>query len=139
MACSFLRHEEVAMKGADEYFDLFRAAEQHGRLYLCPGHHARGKTFRIFVLPAGEKAKENGPGNPPLNMDAVEVYGVVGGNPGWTESYGWLHQGKWVQDFQDLVKVRQEEERREQEQHLAREKERLAEKEQRIKNLLSTY
>lgn len=90
------------MKGAREYANLFTTG-QYGRLYIVSGRHARGQTFRIYVLPKGEAAKSNGDNNPCLNDNAVEVYGVVGGQPGWTESYGWLHEGKWQQDFERLV------------------------------------
>lgn len=96
------------MRGAREYADLF-GTSQHGRLYIVSGYHARGKTFRIFVLPEGEKAIPNGPHNAPLNKDAVEVYGIIGGHPGWTESYGWLHKGKWQQDFEAMVAARKAE------------------------------
>lgn len=89
------------MNGASEYAKLFHTG-QYGRLYLVSGSHARGRTFRIFVLPAGETAKPNGP-NAPLNKDAVEVYGIISGHPGWTEEYGWLHEGKWQDDFYQLV------------------------------------
>lgn len=97
------------MKGADEYYKLFPEAVQKGRLYLLPSSHARGRTFRIYVLPAGEKVVENGGINPPLNNDAVEVYGVIAGNPGWTEEYGWLHNGKWKKDFQVMIDERKRE------------------------------
>jgi len=93
------------MQGAHEYATLF-STSQHGRLYLVSGSHGRGKTFRIFVLPEGEAAIPNGSINAPLNRNAVEVYGIVGGQPGWTESYGWLHEGKWQDDFYDLVERR---------------------------------
>ena len=90
------------MKGAREYAGLFETG-QYGKLYIVSSEHARGKTFRIFILPEGEAAVLNGNSNPTLNKDAVEVYGVVSGNPGWTESYGWLHAGKWQEDFNKLV------------------------------------
>jgi hypothetical protein len=89
------------MIGAREYADLFTTG-QYNRLYISSHYHARGKTFRIYVLPEGEAAIPNGP-NGPLNKDAVEVYGITGGHHGWTETYGWLHQGKWVDDFNLLV------------------------------------
>lgn len=95
------------MNGAREFAALFQTG-QIGRLYVVAGRHARGRTFRIFVLPEGEAARPNGSENAPLNSDAVEVYGVTGGNPGWTESYGWLHDGKWVNDFMALVVARTE-------------------------------
>lgn len=95
-----------------DYAKLFRTG-QYGRLYIVSGSHARGRTFHIYVLPDGESAIERGPDNGPRNPDAVEVYGVVGGLPGWTEYYGWLHRGPREADFQALVdaaRARQEEE-----------------------------
>lgn len=93
------------MHGAKQYAELFRTG-QVDRLYLVSGSHARGKTFHIYVLPEGVKAKSNGPNNAPLNCDAVEVYGVTGGRHGWTETYGWLHAGKWQEDFSKMVEAR---------------------------------
>lgn len=97
------------MKGAREYCRLFGRAEQHGRLYLVPHHHARGKTFRIYVLPECEMAIPNGDFNPPLNKDAVEVYGIISGDPGWSEVYGWLHEGPWQDDFKMICGNRERE------------------------------
>jgi len=87
------------MKGARGYAEYFNTG-QYGRLYIVSGSHARGKTFRIQVLPEGEVAKGNGENNLCLNKDAVLVYGVIGDQPGWTEYYGWLYKGKWIQDFE---------------------------------------
>lgn len=95
------------MKGA-EYATLFETG-QYGNIYITSGSHARGKTLRIQVLPDGEKAIPNGSQNACLNETAVEVYGVISGNPGWTEVYGWIHQGKWCDDFQKLVDTRNQE------------------------------
>lgn len=89
------------MQGAREFAKLFSTG-QYERLYVVSGEHARGKTFHIYVLPEGVNAISNGRCNPCLNNDAVEVYGILGGQNGWTEYYGWLHQGKWQQDFADL-------------------------------------
>lgn len=90
------------MKGAREYANLF-VTGQYGRMYIVSGNHGRGRTFRIFILPEGEQAKENGPNNACLNESAVEVYGVVSGQPGWTEEYSWIHYGKWVEDFHAMA------------------------------------
>jgi hypothetical protein len=92
------------MKGAKQYSHLFRDFEVVGKLLIWPGSHARGKTLDIWVLPPdsivhGRRAPE----------DAVKVYGPVSGQPGWAESYGWIHRGPWVDDFENLVKSRQEE------------------------------
>ena len=92
------------MQGAFEYANLFKTG-QYGRLYLVSGGHARGRTFHIFVLPEGEMV----PNSASLNPNAVEVYGITGGHAIWTETYGWLHEGKWQQDFAAMVKQRQAE------------------------------
>lgn len=92
------------MHGAREYATMLRSG-QHGRLYLVSGEHARGKTFHIWVLPSAEPVT----GMPWSVKDAVEVYGITGGQPGWTETYGWLHRGKWEQDFAALVETRRTE------------------------------
>ena len=92
------------MQGARRYAMMFKTG-QYGRLYLSSGDHARGKTFHIYVLPEGVSAIANGQ-NRPRNKGIVEVYGITGGNPGWTETYGWLHRGKWEQDFADMVETR---------------------------------
>jgi len=90
------------MKGARKYALLFKTG-QYGKLYITSGNHARGRTFRIQILKEGEIAKPNGDGNCCINNGAVIVYGVTGGVRGWTETYGWLHEGKWQEDFEKLV------------------------------------
>jgi hypothetical protein len=122
------------MQGAREYATMFRSG-QHGRLYLTSGKHARGKEFHIWVLPNDEKVACM----PWTVSGAVEVYGITGGQPGWTETYGWLHRGKWEQDFAALVEARRAEiaagvARREQEKTDTEAAER-----QRKASLLSTY
>jgi hypothetical protein len=89
------------MKGANKYALLFSTG-QYGKLYITSGDHARGLTFRIQVLPEGEKAIPNGSGNTCINTSAVTVYGMISGQRGWTEVYGWKHKGKWVDDFEKL-------------------------------------
>jgi hypothetical protein len=34
---------------------------------------------------------------------------MTGGQRGWTETYGWLHEGKWQDDFEALVSDRRAE------------------------------
>jgi len=97
------------MKGANEYCKLFSKAEQFGKLYILPGSHARGETFRIYVLPKNEDAIPNAGINPPLNKEVVEVYGVISGQRGWTEAYGWLHKGPWQEDFEKICDIKREE------------------------------
>jgi hypothetical protein len=89
------------MRGAEKSH-LFKTG-QYGRLYITSGSHARGNTLRIQVLPEGEIAIPNGNNNSCLNRDAVEVYGEISGQLGCKEVYGWLHEGKWQDDFIKLV------------------------------------
>lgn len=127
------------MKGADEYHNLFRHTQQIGSLYLVVASHARGKTFRVFVLPNGEKAIPNGDCNPPLNPGNVEVYGIVGGQPGWTEIYGWLHEGPWKADFLRECKLRQKARDEKNNDIRKRKAKAIKDKEERIQDTLSQY
>ena len=122
------------MNGAREYAGIFQTG-QYGKLYLVCGNHARGRTFHIYVMPSETKHI----GMPCTCKEAVEVYGIVSGQPGWTETYGWLHRGKWINDFDRLVADRlasiAEHRRRQQEN---KKEEALTEKEQTLQ-LLSNY
>ena len=91
------------MKGTNEFYDLFETG-QYGKLFIQTGTHARGNTIHIWVVPKGEEF--NPKYGRPFNSKAIEVYGITGGHPGWTETYGWLHKGKWVNDFENLVIVK---------------------------------
>ena len=126
------------MNGARQYAELFKTG-QYKRLYIVSGSHARGRTFHIFVLPKDEKAISSGPNNPPLNKNAIEVYGVIGGHPGWTEGYGWLHDGKWQGDFIQMVKQRKNEIEAETKARDARRAEKVVEEEAKAADLLATY
>lgn len=53
-----------------------------GNVLYVLSKHARGRTFFIYLI------ADDG--------ELFQVYGIVDGNPGWTESYGWLHRGTWV-------------------------------------------
>jgi len=85
------------MRGAREYAELFGESKQYGKLYLKVGYHARGKTFQIYVTPTDATVC--------IGSDMVEVYGITDGQPGWTETYGWLHKGPWENDFIKLVET----------------------------------
>ena len=122
------------MNGARSYANMFRTG-QYGRLFLDSGSHARGKTFHIWVLPHGVEVA-----SAPWSVDgAVEVYGIVSGQPGWTESYGWLHYGKWQEDFATLVEKRLVEITAAEERMKADAEAKQLAKEERISDLLSTY
>lgn len=117
------------MNGAREYAKLFRSG-QRGRLYLESSSHARGNTFHIYVLPKDAVGR---------TKDSVEVYGVISGQPGWTESYGWLHVGPWVDDFEKLVAERKQELADQEIKNKQIEEDKYQEKRKREKELLSGY
>ena len=79
------------MKGAREYAKLFKTG-QYDKLYIESDYHARGRTFRIYIMNIEGKK--------------VEVYGVVSGTLGWTDEYGWLYEGAWQDDFKTLLQTR---------------------------------
>ena len=126
------------MEGATEYARLFRTG-QYGGLYIVSGCHARGETFRIAVLPDGEKAISNGPNNQCVNRDAMEVYGITSGQPGWTETYGWLYKGKWQDDFYKLVEEQKRKRCIARQEKAVRIEKKNTEEAQRINDLLSKY
>ena len=126
------------MKGADEYYDLFPTG-QRGRLYMLRGRHNKGKTFRIFVLPLDEEAENRHFLNSPTNSDAVEVYGVISGELGWTESYGWIYGGPWQKDFEKMVKIRLEIKEKEENKKLREQMTRVKTDRHRKIDLLSDY
>lgn len=126
------------MNGAREYASLFQTG-QYGRLYFEVGSHARGKTFHIYVLPGDVEITDTRQFNNIRNSQVVEVYGVTGGQPGWTESYGWLYVGPWQQEFQKLViatNVAIQEAAIKREQIV---QDKINEEEQRVKQLLNNY
>lgn len=123
------------MNGAHQYSSLFNRTEQIGRLFISSGHHARGRTLHVWVLPEGfEQPEGTWPGN-----NAVEVYGVTGGQPGWTESYGWLRVGQWQQDFDKIVAERREAAAKYQSEKAAKDEAERQAKAERERDLLSTY
>jgi len=96
------------MKGATGYYNLIEKAYRYkiGDLTKidCPGYgdgykhknvvfvlseHARGETFKIWIYKS-----ENF--DDALVAEHLEVYGVIGGQPGWTEEYGWTISASWV-------------------------------------------
>lgn len=125
------------MKGAEKAH-LFKTG-QYGRLYITSGSHARGNTLRIQVLPEGEIAIPNGRNNVCLNKDAVMVYDAVSGQLGWTETYGWLHKGKWQDDFEKLVVGAEKKIKYFEKQSEKSKVEKQKQEEERLSKLLSNY
>jgi hypothetical protein len=88
------------MKGADEYYDLIGDAIRCGlgglkrmdnmqnirwnNVVFTLSTHARGKCFYIRLIDGMDGG------------ESLEVYGITCGQPGWTEEYGWVKRGAWV-------------------------------------------
>ena len=72
-----------------------------GPLYIVSGRHARGRTFYAYLLDPGQILKPSPHGgnnrHPDLRNDQ-EIFGIVRGQPGWTEEYGWKMEHPRVQD-----------------------------------------
>ena len=78
------------MNGAKEYALLFDSG-RYGAFRIYSGEHARGRYFHLFLV---------------TSIGETEVYGITGGHPGWTERYGWLHDGPWIEDFMAMVNAK---------------------------------
>ena len=124
------------MRGAREYARLFKTG-QYGKLFITVDSHARGKTFEIQIIPRNEKAIIKY--NRCQNENAVTVYGALRGNPGWDETYGWLHEGKWQEDFELLYQKRIKEQEHEKEKKERINKERMEDQRHKIKEILLQY
>lgn len=94
------------MKGADEYYNLVSKAYRLGvgelqivrscrddykykNIVFRLSTHARGKCFNIWLF-KNEDIEDF------YSDDHLEVYGIICGQPGWTEEYGWLVKGSWI-------------------------------------------
>ena len=121
------------MQGAKDYAELFktgRYGKKYGKLWIISSFHATGKIFRIFVIPENSEY---------LDANSVEVYGVISGYPGWSEIYGWIHKGPWVEDFEELVKIKREERKPIEKEKIKQAKNRKEKEAKRIKKLLDAY
>lgn len=80
----------------------FFETQRYGPLYIVSGSHARGRTLHAFLLDPGQELTPNprsGTNNRhPSLRDDQEIYGVVQGQRGWTEEYGWIQDHPHVQD-----------------------------------------
>ena len=125
------------MQGAREFATLFADNKKRGRLCPIAGSHARGKTFHLYIVPEGFVVPT---GMHPAGVPgAVEVYGITGGQPGWTETYGWLHRGKWEHDFAALVESRRAEIAANNARRAAEDERRKDAERQKIADLLANY
>jgi len=121
---------------AKEFCSLFETG-QYGRFYVVSNWDS-GPVFRVQVLPEGEMAKPNGKPNLCLNHNAVLVYGEIVDEAGKKKS-GWIHQGKWVDDFIAKANAKAEQIREKEEREAKAKEEREFSEQQRIAYLLSKY
>jgi len=67
-------------------------------IIIVSGSHARGKTVHIYLVDYNDYI-----GTIINCPHKIEVYGVISGQPGWDEVYGWIHLGSWVAVIEKLV------------------------------------
>lgn len=61
--------------------------------------HARGRTLDIYLVEDENVLRENGL----FYCDSVKVYGMVSGQPGWTDKYGWIIEGNWCEYINGIL------------------------------------
>mgnify|MGYP001601647952 FL=1 len=114
------------MNGARELGKLFGQGEfRSGKLLIVSGKHARGRYFHIYTV--GDDGSK------------TEVYGILGGQPGWTEYYGWLHKGKWQDDFFEVCKRQQQAVEKHRAELMAEKEARRRAEEEKVRNALAAY
>lgn len=81
--------------------------------------HARGKTFKIWIYEKPEITDY-------INEEHLEVYGITGGDAGWTETYGWTKTGSWIEYiekyFNSLIEFRKDNQKKKSELNMESEK-----------------
>jgi hypothetical protein len=85
------------LKGKD-YYSGYGSAIIRDNIIIVSGSHARGRTAHIFLVDCDDYI-----GNIINCPNKLEIYGIVSGQPGWDEVYGWLHSGSWVKIIEKLV------------------------------------
>ena len=102
------------MQGARDYNNLIKKGERlglveqinsniyrHNNLVFLLGEHARGKTFQMYAVD-GNNFDNSCVKYASVGCEKLEVYGILGGQNGWTEFYGWKEEGKWQDTFEQL-------------------------------------
>ena len=126
------------MQGAREYAELFGGSGQYGKFYIETGSHARGRTFRIWILKSARTLTSTEDVHI-SKVEGVEVYGVVSGNPGWTEAYGWKHRGAWIKDFNEIVRKKKTEALQKKEKETVSELKKATKEANRVTEILDGY
>lgn len=85
------------LEGRDTYPGYGNAIIRNN-IIIASGDHARGRTVHIFLVD-----NEDYIGNIINCPGKLEVYGVVSGQPGWNEEYGWIHSGSWVKVIERII------------------------------------
>lgn len=87
----------------NDYLKVIKVQEQIGRLLCIPGTHNKSGELEIFVLADFLNPKHSLADD--WRDNAVKVYAgketVMAEKP-----HKWLHQGKWIADFEAIVKSR---------------------------------
>ena len=105
------------MQGAGSYaIPMYSTYEQmglerfHGKLagYIYYGNHtvfdfdqhARGRTLDIYIIKDEDDLRKNGL----YDCDRLKVYGMISGQCGWNEKYGWIIEGDWCEYINGILK-----------------------------------
>ena len=124
------------MKGTREYCNLIEWAGRSdiievigggryrfGNLLMSLDSHARGVTLEMFVV--DDKFSKDRP----VSDAKLKVYGAISGQLGLTETYGWLHEGKWQSFFKHMISTISERKEFEEKRAIERRKEIMLEQE----------
>ena len=98
---------------------------QYENIVFILSEHARGKTFKIWIYKTKDIKDTD---------EYLEVYGITGGQSGWTETYGWLCHGEWENFIAKYMKELEDEiyyHEHKEEVDKKKEKDRLIEKRER--------
>lgn len=64
------------------------------------GEHARGRTLDIYIIKDEDDLRKNGL----YDCDRLKVYGMISGQCGWDEKYGWIIEGNWCEYINGILK-----------------------------------
>ena len=105
------------MQGAGKYaipmfstynqLNLEKIFDKDSRDYIYYGNHtvfdfdqhARGRTLDIYIIKDEDDLRKIGL----YGCDRLKVYGMISGQCGWDEKYGWIIEGNWCEYINDIL------------------------------------
>lgn len=92
--------------------------------------HARGRTLNIYIIKNEDVLRDNGL----YYCDSLKVYGMVSGQCGWDEKYGWIVEGIWCKYINNILETSLFLYEQNKEKAEAEERQRKIEKREKIEN-----